>query len=158
MVRGWIGTVLGGICLAATLLFVTGVRAEGVPSPRIDIPVPDIRASIIARLNHPPPLPMKRAGWPLAPGEHAPGTEAAPNGVDAVRRPAAPTPPEAPSMNPAPRTNERPLDTSVHRVVDPNRRDDHVQMPDKSVTVRTLDDLDRLEAQYFQPKKSDSSE
>ena len=146
------GSVLRGVCLAAALLLPVAVRAEDVPSPRIDVRMPDIRASIMSRLQNAPRLPLRREEPARPAGAHPPGAASAPAKSGAVHRPTAPTPPKAPSMS------ERPVDTSVHRVEDPTRRDDHVPMPDKSVTVRTLDDLDRLETQYFQRKKANAPE
>mgnify|MGYP006909080793 CR=1 FL=1 len=160
MRRGQVHGVLRGVCIAGALLYSAMAQAEGVAGPRIDIPVPDIRASIMARLKNAPHLPVDRQAAP--PGNRSTSASAPAGQAAGVRAPAPPTPPQAPEASAAQLEGDSSpdwsLDLSQPPVERAEREDGHTPMPDTSVTVRTLDDLDRLETKYFKPKKSASSE
>ena len=153
------GAAARGICrgllVGAALSVASAATAEekgqgGAPgvqpaSPTVNVPVLDIRANIMRRLRQ---RGQRQGGEPPAPqaGSEPPAAEAPPDEPVVAKPEKAPEPAEpqeAVRPAPAPETGK---ETGQMASPEPDgaRESNHVPVPEKTLTIRQLRDVDRL--------------
>lgn len=113
-------------------------------SPRVNVPVLDIRANIMRRLRQggqgqggEPPVPQRS----MENGAEPPATET-PQSEPAAPAPVEPQ--EATRPGPAPETGREETRRMAAPESDGAGKSNHVPLPEKTLTIRQLQDVDRL--------------